>query len=300
MSRVPPRGLATGPPAAQGLSRHAGPAYDQSVVRVLAVSDVVDEALWADVSPVRGAELIVGCGDLPFEYLGRLMNALDVPLVFVPGNHDPDVSGYQESRGGLWLRAGLPARPPWPDGAVNADGRIVDVAGLRIAGLGGCRRYSDGPNQYTGGQQRRRAARLAARARMHRLRNGPLLAATAAAPGRAPRELARRPRHPLADVLLTHSPPRGVGDGPDRPHQGFASLATLAAQLSPALLLHGHTDPGPRGRAGRLLGSTLVLNVTGHHLLDIEPGDAPGRQAAGSPGRLDRPGPGRPGARRAG
>ena len=115
------------------MSRRRGPAYDQSVVRVLAVSDVVDEALWADVSPVRGAELIVGCGDLPFEYLGRLMNALDVPLVFVPGNHDPAVSGYRTSRGGLWLRAGLPARPPWPDGAVNADGRIVDVAGLRIA-----------------------------------------------------------------------------------------------------------------------------------------------------------------------
>ena len=85
------------------------------------------------------------------------MNALDVPLVFVPGNHDPDVSGYRLSRGGLTLRAGLPARPPWPDGAVNADGRVVDVAGLRIAGLGGCRRYSHGPNQYTDRQQARRA-----------------------------------------------------------------------------------------------------------------------------------------------
>ncbi|MFI5062998.1 MAG: metallophosphoesterase [Streptosporangiales bacterium] len=278
------------------------------MVRVLAVSDVVDEALWADVSPVRSAELIVGCGDLPFEYLGRLMNALDVPLVFVPGNHDPDVSGYRASRGGLWLRAGLPARPPWPDGAVNADGLIVDIAGLRIAGLGGCRRYSDGPNQYTDGQQRRRAARLAARARLHRLRNGPLPAA-AARPGRAAAgEPARRPRHPLADVLLTHSPPRGVGDGPDRPHQGFASLGTLAAQLSPALLAHGHTDPGPGGRAGQFLGSTLVFNVTGHHLLDIEPGGGPGRlagasasrPAAGSPGPVDRMGPGRPGVRHAG
>ncbi len=97
-----------------------------------------------------------------------------------------------------------------------------------------------------------------------------------------------------------------MGDGPDRPHQGFASLGTLAAQLSPAVLLHGHTDPGPR--AGRLLGATLVLNVTGHHLLDIEPGSgpggpaaaSPGRSAAGSPSPVDRMGPARPGARRAG
>ena len=84
------------------------------MVRVLAVSDVVDEGLWADIGPVRGADLILGCGDLPFEYLGYLMNALDVPLVFVPGNHDPDLSGYRVSRGGLTLRAGLPARRRGP------------------------------------------------------------------------------------------------------------------------------------------------------------------------------------------
>ena len=75
------------------------------MVRVLAVSDVVEEGLWADIGPARGADLILGCGDLPFEYLGYLMNALDVPLVFVPGNHDPDLSGYRVSRGGLMLRA---------------------------------------------------------------------------------------------------------------------------------------------------------------------------------------------------
>ena len=93
----------------------------------------------------RKADLILACGDLPFDYLGSLMNALDVPLVFVPGNHDPDLSGYRMSRAGLTLRAGIPVRPPWPDGAVNADGRVIDVAGLRIAGLGGCLRYSAGP-----------------------------------------------------------------------------------------------------------------------------------------------------------
>src|SRR5580698_9496469 len=106
-------------------------------VRVLAVSDEVDDAIAADPGPARDADLIVACGDLPFEYLGSLMNALDIPLVFVPGNHDPDLSGYRSSRAGLTLRAGMPARTPLPDGAVNADGRVVDAAGLRVAGLGG-------------------------------------------------------------------------------------------------------------------------------------------------------------------
>src|SRR6202034_2772940 len=113
----------------------------QEAVRVLAVSDEVDDALLADAGAARGIALILACGDLPLEYLGWLMNRLDVPLAFVPGNHDPDLSGYRSSRAGLTLRAGMPARAPWPEGAVDADGRIVEAAGLSFAGLGGWRRY---------------------------------------------------------------------------------------------------------------------------------------------------------------
>jgi len=214
-------------------------------IRVLAVSDEVDEALAADPSPARTAELILACGDLPFDYLDALMNALDVPLVFVPGNHDPDLSGYRVSRAGLTLRAGLPARAPWPDGAVNADCRVVDVAGLRVAGLGGCRRYSAGPNQYTDAQFSRRAARLRAAARWRGLRD-----------------------HQRVDALITHAPPRGVGDDDDPAHRGFSALHGLLAALRPAVLLHGHTRPS----GARDLGGTLVRNVTGWHLLEITPG----------------------------
>jgi len=217
-------------------------------VRVLAVSDEVDDALAADPGAVRGAQLILACGDLPFEYLGSLMNVLDVPLVFVPGNHDPDVSGYRSSRAGLTLRAGLPARAPWPDGAINVDGRIVNVAGLRLAGLGGCLRYSGGPNQYTDGQQARRARALRGRAWWCRRRDGRGV-----------------------DVLLTHAPPRGVGDADDPPHRGFRALPGLVAALRPAALLHGHVHSrGAPARTSRL-GSTVVCNVTGWHLLEVEP-----------------------------
>jgi hypothetical protein len=219
------------------------------VVCVLAISDEVDERLYADLGPVRAAELIVACGDLPFEYLGYLMNGLDVPLVFVPGNHDPDLSGYRNSRAGLTLRAGLPARAPWPTGAVNADGRIVDVAGLRVAGLGGCRRYGSGPNQYSDRQQARRARSLRRKAAWQRLRDG------------------RR-----IDVLLTHAPPLGVGDGADPAHRGFAALHGLVAGLQPAVLLHGHVLRCDAAAPDRRLGRTAVRNVIGRHLLDIRPG----------------------------
>jgi len=223
------------------------------------VSDEVDSALYADVGAAREARLIVACGDLPFDYLGYLMNALDVPLVFVPGNHDPDVSGYRTSRAGLTLRAGLPDRPPWPAGAVSAERAIVDVAGLRIAGLGGCRRYSDGPNQYTQRQQAQRARALVRRARWRKLRD-------------------RRG----VDVLLTHAPPRGVGDREDPAHQGFEALNWLTRQLRPGLLLHGHIHPDEEPARIHRLGRTVVRNVVGRHLLDIEPGAGARQSPAGA------------------
>jgi hypothetical protein len=226
------------------------------VVLVLAVSDEVDDALLADAHAVRQARLIVACGDLPFDYLGHLMNLLDLPLVFVPGNHDPDISGYRTSRAGLPLRAGLPARPPWPDGAISAERRVVDAAGLRLAGLGGCRRYSGGPNQYTERQQARRARALAHRAWWAQVRDGRGV-----------------------DVLLTHAPPAGVGDGTDPPHQGFRALHRLTARLQPPVLLHGHVDPHGAPVGGHRLGRTVVHNVVGRHLLEIEPGAS----AQGSP-----------------
>jgi hypothetical protein len=221
------------------------------VVRVLAVSDEVDEGLYANVGLASDAELILACGDLPFEYLGYLMNTLDVPLVFVPGNHDPDLTGYRVSRAGLTLQAGLPARAPWPDGSICADGSIADVAGLRVAGLGGCRNYNGGPNQYSDRQQSRRARALSRSAWWRRMRDG------------------RR-----VDILLTHAPPWGVGDGDDPVHQGFTALNGLAARLRPALLLHGHVSPRDAANPDRPLGHTLVRNVVGRHLIDIEPGAA--------------------------
>ena len=227
------------------------------MVLVLAVSDEVDNMLRADAWSVQDAQLVVACGDLPFDYLDYLMNALDAPLVFVPGNHDPDVSGYRTSRAGLTLKAGLPARPPWPDGAVSAERAVVDVAGLRIAGLGGCLRYRDGPNQYTQRQQAQRARSLARRARWRVARDGRGV-----------------------DVLLTHAPPRGVGDREDRAHQGFEALRWLTLRLQPSLLLHGHIHPDETPARVQRLGRTVVRNVVGHHLLDIEPGAGARRSAA--------------------
>lgn len=206
------------------------------MVRVLAVADeLVDHfgpRTWRDMAP----DVLVSAGDLPWDYLELLVEATGAPLVFVPGNHDPELPG---SRPDPWARLDPPPSPP--RGAHCADGTVVEVAGLRIAGLGGCVRYRPGPHQYTQEQHRERAQRL--------LRQ---------ADGRA-------------DVLLTHAPPLGLGDEADRPHQGIESLHDVLDQLRPSWHLHGHIHPYGRPRPDRTVGPTTVRNVVPWSVVEVEP-----------------------------
>lgn len=103
------------------------------VVRMLAVSDELEPQL-IDERTVEGqgrVDLVIGCGDLPAEYLDALATAYNAPLVFVRGNHDPPAGQ------GDYLAA------------AEIDGRVVKEKGLLIAGLEGSIRYSDGPHQYS-------------------------------------------------------------------------------------------------------------------------------------------------------
>lgn len=220
------------------------------MTRVLAVSDEVVDALWhPSVQSIR-PDLLVGAGDLPFDYLDYLQSTLNVPLVYVPGNHDADLSGLRQGRNGMVLQAGMPTSRSAPGGD-NADGRLVESAGLRIAGLGGCVRYNDGPNQYSQRQYRWRARRLA--------------------------WLARRTR---VDILLTHAPPARLGDRDDPPHRGIEALYGLAERLRPRLLIHGHIHPYGEKLADRRLGETLICNVVGFRVLDLH---APGQDGHDGP-----------------
>ncbi|WP_410675197.1 metallophosphoesterase family protein [Amycolatopsis sp. cmx-4-68] len=213
--------------------------------KALVVSDEVDERLWTDAVRTVAVDLVIGAGDLPYDYLAFLAGALDVPCVFVPGNHDPDLSGYTRY-GGLSMKDGFPTVWPGPDGGVNADGRVVDVAGLRFAGLGGSIRYNDGPNQWTQRQQARRARRLVRRAKWRKRRDGKDV-----------------------DVLLTHSPPLDLGDRPDPPHRGFACLHRTVEVLRPKWLLHGHIHPHGRPVPDRVVGDTRIRNVVGHRIMEF-------------------------------
>lgn len=198
------------------------------MVRALAVSDEVEPWSLVTATAQPGVDLVVAAGDLPFDYLAGIVDRIDRPGVLVPGNHDPEIDGAP------------------PAGWVDADGRVVDVAGLRIAGLGGCVRYRPGPNQWTEREQARRARRLVRRARRATRRDGRGV-----------------------DILLTHAPPRHCGDREDGPHLGFECLHEVVAALTPRLLVHGHIHPYGQPTPDRIVGATRVVNVVGRHLLEL-------------------------------
>lgn len=220
------------------------------MVRVLAVADEVVDSLTYGVGIEGRPDLILGAGDLPFDYLEILSTLCDAPCVYVPGNHDRELRGYRRGRTG-WTRAGLPTEDPGPCGGINADGRTVTVAGLRISGLGGSRCYNGGTNQYTDIHQRVRSMRL---------RCGNVLSKHALAHGGG------------TDILLTHSPARGVGDGDDTPHRGFDCYHPLVRALRPTLLVHGHVHPyGSRPPDLPIGETTTSMNVVGFCQFDIDP-----------------------------
>jgi predicted phosphodiesterase len=85
-------------------------------IKILSVSDVVEPKLdrGTDSDLFEGIDLIISCGDLPPEYLSRLVHFYKAPLYYVKGNHDIRFKDKQ------------------PMGGDDLHGRLVNVAGLNI------------------------------------------------------------------------------------------------------------------------------------------------------------------------
>jgi Icc-related predicted phosphoesterase len=211
-------------------------------VKILAVSDQVVDNLYAPKVADRfgGVDLILGCGDLPYDYLEFLVTALNRPLYYVHGNHDSPFEYTLDGR-----------RRITPAGCDPLDGRVATHRGLILAGLDGSIRYSrEGRYQFTQQEMERKALWLSLRLALNRLRAGRWL-----------------------DILVTHSPPFGVGDGPDPAHVGFRALNTLMRRFKPRYLLHGHQHTYHGPKPGVQIGSTRVLNVFPYRVIEWEPGN---------------------------
>ena len=202
-------------------------------MKILAISDEACPALWDYYTPGRLADyqLIISCGDLKPEYLSFLVTMARCPVLYVPGNHD----GIYEKRP--------------PEGCDNIDGRVVEYNGLRILGLGGCRKYHPGPHQYTDREMRNRILRL----------RWPIRKAGG------------------VDILVTHSPAEGLGDDEDVAHWGFPSLRTFLDKYQPSYHIHGHVHMTYTTNRVREMdyNGTTIINAYERYTLEIPDREVP-------------------------
>ena len=196
-------------------------------MKILVVSDEECPTLWSEFARdrLREYDLILSCGDLKAEYLSFLVTLARCPVLYVHGNHD---IGYDR-------------RPP--EGCDCIDGKLVVYNGLRILGLGGCRRYHPGAHQYTEREMQRRIRRL----RFPLWRSGGV------------------------DILVTHCPAEELGDDRDAAHRGFGCLRRFLEKYQPQYMLHGHVPLRYGHQHQRILhhGSTTVINASERYELEL-------------------------------
>ena len=142
-----------------------------------------------------------------------------------------------------------------PEGCDCIDDKLVIYNGVRILGLGGSVWYHPGAHQYTEKEMRKRIRKLRFLLWLHK----------------------------GVDIVVTHAPPKGIGDLDDAAHQGFEALLELLDKYHPQYLLHGHVHLrycADRTRE-RTYGDTQVLNVCERYVLDLPDRPVP-------PGKLNQ------------
>jgi uncharacterized protein len=206
-------------------------------LKILAVSDMVVDRLYSVKIAERfaGVEMILGCGDLPYEYLEFLVSVMNIPLLYVPGNHDPaysETSQNAQAEGGAFL-----------------DLRVKRVKGLNIAGIGGSVRYRPNcPNQYTQFEMYSRVLSLIPRLLWRTSRNRGIL-----------------------DIVIAHSPPRGIHDNDDQAHVGLSAFRDFIRFFKPRYFLHGHTLAYKSNIVSPVtkVGTTIVINVNPYRVIEV-------------------------------
>lgn len=206
-------------------------------MKILAVSDEVVERLYSlcNTGHFSDVELIIGCGDLPYPYLENMVTFLNIPLLYVPGNHDPE---YKKGNSQTYA-----------EGGTNLDLKLVRIKTFLIGGLGGSIQYRpDGTNQHTQSEAYFRAFKMIPHLLLNRFRYRRYL-----------------------DVLITHSPPFGIHDEDTQAHTGLKAINWLIKIAKPRYHLHGHTHFYRRNIAASETNrrETKIINVHPYKVLDI-------------------------------
>jgi Icc-related predicted phosphoesterase len=205
-------------------------------MKILVVSDQVNDLIYSPGIKERfgDVDLVLSCGDLPYSYLEFIIDALNVPLLYVRGNHAVKIE--YSSRGDR--------TSPW--GAIDLHRTSTKVSGLLIAGFEGSIRYRRGNYQYSQIEMWGHVIGIIPRMIYNRLRYGRYL-----------------------DILVTHSPPFGINDDKDRAHVGFNAFRWFLKMFTPRYHFHGHVHVYNSAiRVKTMFHSTEVINAYGYFLQD--------------------------------
>ncbi len=209
-------------------------------IKILSLSDTVVPFIYGPQVRRRfeGVKMVLGCGDLPYYYLEYVLDALDVPLYFVRGNHDRVVEYSSEGQRTA------------PHGATDIHRCVICNDGILLAGVEGSLRYRPGSFQYTQDQMWMHVFALVPRLLVNRMLYGRYL-----------------------DIFVTHAPPAGIHDDIDLPHQGIRAFLWMVKTFQPRFMFHGHVHVRrPDTAVETLLGRTRVINTYSFRETSIEAG----------------------------
>ncbi|MCI7605615.1 MAG: metallophosphoesterase [Spirochaetales bacterium] len=217
-------------------------------MRLLCVSDTTRSLAFSPSikSVYHDTDLILSAGDIPLESYDYMSTMLSRDVYYVYGNHN--LTHFDREMNKAYYRNSDPLDPSIKFYGFLLDGKIVreKSTGLLIAGLGGSMRYNQGDSQYTEKQMERRILRMIPLLNYNKLRYGRYL-----------------------DILVTHAPPYGMGDGQDLCHMGFKCFLDFMEKYEPKYLVHGHVhlDDCNLPRVTEYH-KTKVINVYGSYLIE--------------------------------
>ena len=133
-----------------------------------------------------------------------------------------------------------------PEGCICLDDRVLSWRGLRIMGLGGCKSPRKVLYEYSDEMMWKRVRKLEPEIRRFR----------------------------GLDILVSHAPALGLGDGPDKFHEGFEAFRYVLDTYQPKIHFYGHrhmTSENPMDRRAIYpYGPTTMINAYGYKIVDYD------------------------------
>lgn len=219
-------------------------------MKILCVADETDSLVYSPSSKrlFGDCDFVISAGDLPLRYYDFIMTIMGKQLYYVYGNHN--LEQFKENV----LKVQTPATNAFNSPLISHySGELIDgkciydkKRDLIIMGLGGSMLYNYGLSQYSEKQMKWRINKLVPRLLYNKQKYGRYV-----------------------DILVTHAPVLGIGDGVDVCHRGFECFKTFIDKYKPKYLLHGHVHLFDENE-NRFYkyGETTIINVYKSFVLD--------------------------------